>query len=224
MYAEEDFLMISGLQHYLFCPRQWALIHIENQWAENLRTVEGELLHKHAHDSSFSEKRGDLLTCRDLRVFSPTLGVSGACDIVEFYADPSGVSLSGRAGSWRPVPVEYKHGHAKQNDCDAVQLCAQAMCLEEMLCCSIPYGFLFYGETRRRLQVEFSIELRDLVRSCLVEMHRLYARRYTPKVKPSKACNACSLKEVCIPRLCGKLSAQRYIQETLKGDTACESF
>ena len=172
---EEDYLQISGLQHYRFCPRQWALIHLEQQWAENLRTTEGVLLHERAHQEGLRESRGDLLTVRGLRVFSPTLGLSGACDVVEFRRG-SGVPLAGREGLWQAYPVEYKRGSPKADSCDALQLCAQAMCLEEMLCCDIPEGALFYGEPRRREPVVFTEELRQEVRQCAAEMRDLYRR------------------------------------------------
>lgn len=142
--------MLSGLQHFSFCPRQWALIHIEGLWAENLRTVEGELLHTKTHDPGARESRGDTLILRGLRVFSAALGLSGACDVVEFRQNPCGVPLAGREGRWQPFPVEYKRGKPKAHRADEIQLCAQAVCLEEMLCCAIPAGALFYGETRRR--------------------------------------------------------------------------
>ena len=142
---EENFLQLSGLQHFAFCRRQWALIHVEGQWAENLRTVEGSIMHTRAHDEKQRERRGDTLVLRDLPVFSPTLGVSGKCDVVEFRADPGGVPLQGEAGLWLPYPVEYKRGSPKSHDADRLQLCCQAMCLEEMLCCSVLEGSLFYG-------------------------------------------------------------------------------
>ena len=218
-YTEEEYLMISGLQHFSFCRRQWALIHIEQQWAENLRTVEGEILHYSAHDTAFTEKRGDLLICRGLSVYSASLGVTGACDVVEFRRNENGTALHGRDGLWLPVPVEYKRGSSKTNDADRLQLCCQAMCLEEMLCCEIEKGFLFYGETRRREAVPFTDGLREQVRLMLSEMHELYRRRHTPKVKPSKSCNACSLKELCIPKLCGKLNPSQYIESRLQEET-----
>ena len=150
IYAEEDYLQLSGLQHFAFCRRQWALIHVEQQWQENLRTVEGDLFHRRAHDEQLRERRGDTLILRGLSVASPTLGISGKCDVVEFHADPSGISLCGEEGLWVPFPVEYKRGAPKAHQADELQLCAQAMCLEEMLCCTIQAGALFYGETRRR--------------------------------------------------------------------------
>ena len=201
MFAPEDCLMISGLQHFRFCRRQWALIHLEQQWAENLRTVEGECMHERAHNEQLQERRGDLLTVRGLRVQSLTLGLSGVCDVVEFRRDARGVPLSGKEGQWLPYPVEYKRGVPKQDGCDELQLCAQAMCLEEMLCCEIPEGALYYGEPRRRLRVSLTKELREEVRSDAAQMHALYRRGHTPRVRRTKSCNACSLKELCLPGL-----------------------
>ena len=219
-YPEEDWLLLSGLQHFAFCPRQWALIHLEGQWAEDLRTVEGELLHQRAHDERLSEKRGDLLTVRGLRVFSAALGVTGACDVVEFHADSGGIPLAGREGFWRAVPVEYKRGSPKPHQADELQLCAQAMCLEEMLCCAIPEGFLYYGETRRRVPVACDDELRGTVKSLLEEMHRYAARGYTPKGKPTRGCGACSLKELCLPSLRRSGSAADYLDARLGEEDA----
>lgn len=216
IYQEEDYLLLSGLQHFRFCRRQWALIHIENQWAENLRTVDGALMHQAAHDKGFQESRGDLLITRGLSVFSPSLGVSGQCDVVEFRRDPSGVSLHGREGLWQPYPVEYKKGRPKEGLADELQLCGQAMCLEEMLCCSIPEGALYYGEPRRRTAVPLTEDLRREVRDCLEEMHRLYQRRRTPRAKPTKACNACSLKDLCLPGLLRAKSASAYLREAME--------
>ena len=211
IYAEEDFLQLSGLQHFRFCRRQWALIHIENQWNENYFTVDGSLMHENAHDGEKRESRGDLLILRGLPVFSRTLGISGQCDVVEFRRDPDGVSLRGRDGLWKPFPVEYKRGKPKAHSADELQLCAQAMCLEEMLCCDIPQGALFYGEPRRRTAVDFTPELRKDVRDCLAEMHQLYERGYTPKVKPGSMCRACSLKELCLPSLTRRRSVVEYL-------------
>lgn len=212
MYQQEDYLLLSGIQHFAFCPRQWALIHVEGQWAENLRTVEGMLFHERTHKASASETRGDLLILRDLRVFSHGLGISGACDTVEFHRDPAGVTLQGRTGTWRPFPVEYKKGKPMAHNADELQLCAQALCLEEMLCCSIGEGALFYGEPKRRQPVTFSTELRQRVEAATKEMHRYMDRGYTPKVKPRKGCAQCSLKEICLPVLCKSRSAAQWVQ------------
>ncbi|MBQ8834114.1 MAG: CRISPR-associated protein Cas4 [Oscillospiraceae bacterium] len=215
-YKEEEYLQLSGLQHFSFCRRQWALIHIEQQWAENFRTADGRILHEKAHDASQRERRGDLLITRDMSVHSASLGISGSCDVVEFRRDSGGIPLPGQEGLWQPYPVEYKRGVAKIVDADRLQLCAQAMCLEEMLCCDIPEGALFYGETRRREIVAFSEELREQVRSLLTEMHELYRRSHTPKVKPSKGCNACSLRELCLPKLMKKRSVTDYLRKSLE--------
>ncbi len=217
-YAEEDFLQLSGLQHFIYCRRQWALIHLEGQWKDNLWTVEGSWLHRRAHDPQQTERRGETLICRDLRIHSRRLGVSGACDVVEFQASPCGVALSGQAGTWKPVPVEYKRGRPKEHDADRLQLCAQAMCLEKMLACSIPVGFLYYGEPRRREKVELTADLRGRVEQALEEMHRLARRGYTPVVRPSAACRGCSLREECLPQA-GNRSVERYLAEYLKEET-----
>ena len=215
-YAEQDYLPLSGLQHFAFCRRQWALIHIENLWAENLRTTEGRLMHERAHDVSFRERRGNTLIVRGVSISSPTLGVSGQCDVLEYHRSQQGVPLPGNDGLWLPYPVEYKRGAPKDHDADRMQLCAQAMCLEETLCCEIPEGALFYGETRRREVVPFAESLRQQVRDALSEMHQLYQKGYTPRVKPTKGCNACSLKELCLPRLTRTRSVAEYLAEAIK--------
>ncbi|WP_289097799.1 CRISPR-associated protein Cas4 [uncultured Bifidobacterium sp.] len=211
-YPEDSWLALSGIQHFAFCPRQWALIHIEQQWTENYLTMAGLLEHERAHDYQASEKRGDVLILRNLRVFSRGLGVSGDCDVVEFRADASGVSLAGREGLWRPYPVEYKHGKPKTNDADRMQLCAEAMCLEEMLACDIEEGALFYQRTKHRESVRFDDGLRGKVRKAYESMHNLMAKGYTPKAHKTKACNACSLKEVCLPELDRTESVSEYIR------------
>jgi CRISPR-associated exonuclease Cas4 len=215
---EDGYLMLSGLQHFRFCRRQWALIHIEQQWAENLRTVEGNLLHEKAHGKEIRESRGDLIVTRGMNVSSHALGVSGVCDVVEFHRGAEGVSLQGREGLWSVFPVEYKRGKAKSDQSDELQLCAQAMCLEDMLCCEIPEGALYYGEVRCRHPVAFTPELRQTVRDSLAEMHMLYDRGYTPKVKPTKACNACSLKELCLPDLMRRTSPSDYIRKHMEDE------
>lgn len=216
MTAEEDYLTLSGLQHFTFCRRQWALIFIERQWAENLRTVDGHLFHERAHDAQQTEKRGGTLITRGMRVVSHRLCVTGVCDIVEFHQDEKGVTLFGWEGRWQPYPVEYKKGAPNAFGADELQLCGQAMCLEEMLACEIPEGSLFYGEPRRRVKVAFTAELREKAEAMLAGMHDLYRRGYTPKVKPTKSCNACSLKEVCLPKLQKTTSVQAYLQKSME--------
>lgn len=216
IYSEEEFLQLSGLQHFAFCRRQWALIHIENQWAENFRTVDGVLLHEKAHDRQFEESRGDLLIKRGVSIYSAALGISGQCDVLEYHRSQDGIPLPGREGRWVPYPVEYKRGEPKEGNADALQLCAQAMCLEAMLCCEIPEGALYYGQTRRRERISLTEELRAQVKDLLTQMHELSQRGHTPRVKPTKACNACSLKELCLPRLMKNRSVSAYLKAAME--------
>ena len=162
------------------------------------------------------ERRSDTLILRGLQVVSHQLGLSGQCDVVEFHATPKGVPLQGDEGLWQPYPMEYKRGKPKSHQADELQLCAQAMCLEEMLCCAVPEGALYYGEPRRRTVVPFTPELRGQVQDNLKEMHELYKRRHTPKVKPSKACNACSLKVLCLPKLMGCKRVADYLAAAME--------
>ena len=214
-YNEDDYLQLSGIQHFLFCRRQWALIHIENQWNENLLTTEGKILHKRAHSEVLSELRGDTLIFRGLRLSSASLGVSGQCDVVEFHRDEEGIHLHGREGLWKPFPVEYKRGKPKPDQCDEVQLCAEAICLEEMLNVHISFGALYYGETRRRTDVDFTNDLRQVVRKSFDEMHQLFVRGYTPKGKKGKGCGSCSIKEICLPVLANRKSVKEYVRDLL---------
>lgn len=212
MYAEEDYLMLSGIQHFAFCRRQWAMIHIEQQWAENYRTTAGELMHRRAHDEGSFEKKGDLLTVRGLRISSRELGLSGQCDVVEFRRGEDGIELFGYDGKWKPTPVEYKHGAPKENNADELQLCAQAICLEEMFQAQIPGGYLYYGENRRRTYVEFTQEIREEVRRAAGEMHELFQRGHTPNVKPTAKCKVCSLENLCLPKLQKTINVRTYIE------------
>ena len=216
VYRAEDLLQLAGLQHFAFCRRQWALIYLEQQWQENLRTVEGGLLHRRAHDEAARERRGGVLILRGLPIVSYTLGLSGQCDVVEFHLTPEGVPLRGEEGVWKPFPVEYKRGKPKEHRADELQLCAQAMCLEEMLCCEIPRGSLFYGEPRRRMPVDFTPELRQMVRDFSEEMHQYARRGYMPKAKPTRSCNACSLKDLCLPQLSRRGTVSSYLKRSLE--------
>ena len=215
-YAEDNYLMISGIQHFKFCRRQWALIHVEQQWEENVHTIMGELMHKKVHDPYITEKRRDTLVVRALPVSSRIMGSSGECDVVEFHKCEDGIKLYGHRGLYSVYPVEYKKGKPKLTEEDKLQLTAQALCLEEMFSTEIPEGAIFYGETRRRDVVEFHEELRLEVKRMFQEMHQYYDRNYTPKVKYSKACNACSLKEVCLPKLGKAVSVKSYMNQILE--------
>lgn len=215
-YKEDEYLLLSGLQHFAFCRRQWALIHVEDQWAENFRTTDGELMHANAHNAGFSESRGDTLIRRSVRVHSASMGVSGECDVLEFHRAKNGVALAGREGLWQPYPIEYKRGKPGTTEGDALQLCGQALCLEEMLCCEIPCGALYYGEIRRREQVDFTPELRARVKELIAQMHDCCRRGYTPKVRPHKGCSACSLQELCLPKMLRAKPVSQYLEEAMK--------
>lgn len=212
-YHADDLLPLSGIQHFCFCRRQWALIHVEQQWKENALTAEGRKLHERTDDPFFTEVRGGKIIARALPVASYHLGLSGICDVVEFTPSADGVNLPGREGTYLPTPVEYKRGKKKADKSDESQLCAQAICLEEMLCVGVPAGYLYYGETRHRVPISFSGELRSLVYKMAAEMHEYFDRGYIPKVRTSKACRSCSLADTCLPELQGRrLTASSYIQ------------
>lgn len=217
MFDEEEFLQISGIQHFSFCRRQWALIHIENQWCENYHTVQGQIVHEKAHDKFFKESRKNTIIVRGMPVFSKELGISGECDIVEFQKDKNGIAINDLEGLYKIVPVEYKKGSPKDGDCDRLQLCAQALCLEEMLCCDIPEAYIYYAEIKHREKIYIDEILRDKLKAILTEMHSMYRRKYTPKVKTDKHCNSCSLKDLCLPKVCGNKSVKSYIESFIKG-------
>lgn len=205
MYPESDYIMLSALQHYLFCPRQCALIHLEQIWSENRYTAEGRVLHERP-DSRESRQEGRVRTVRTLPIRSAHLGMSGQADVVEFHKNGE------------VFPVEYKRGKPKKNRCDEVQLCAQALCLEEMLNVEIREGALFYGKNRRRQPVEFDAELRKLTELTIAQVHALLNARVTPKAIYSKKCDQCSLMAACLPKSCttGR-SVRKYLAGMLRG-------
>lgn len=218
-YSEEDYLFISGIQHFKFCRRQWALIHVEQQWEENVHTVIGKLMHEKAHDPYFTEKRKGVIIVRALPVASKQMGVTGECDVVEFHKCDDGVRLNGHRGLYSIYPVEYKKGKPKLNEEDQLQLVAQAMCLEEMFSTKIEEGALFYGGTRRREVISITDELRTEVKDMFQEMHQYFSRRYTPRIKTSKSCNSCSLKEICLSKLGKTVSVESYMKKMLQEGT-----
>ena len=236
VYNEEDYLMLSGIQHFAFCPRQWALIHIENQWEENVRTVEGNIMHKRAHDGPQIETRKNLVVSRQMKVYSILLQIVVIHHLL--YAQQrllyqlfsprqevkfkkckkgeEGVRLYGREGLYKVHPVEYKKGEPKENNADRLQLVAQVICLEEMMCTRIEEGDLYYGTTKRREHVEITDSLRQEVENICLQMHQYFDRQYTPNIKRTKSCNACSLKNICLPQLSKKKSVHNYILKTIK--------
>lgn len=215
MFSEDDLLPLSGLQHLVFCERQWALIHIEQLWAENRLTAQGRVLHERAHESG-GESRPGLRVARGLRLRSLRLGLSGQADVVEFHATAAGVRVSGEEGLWRPFPIEYKRGRPKPDRCDEVQLCAQALCLEEMFESPITAGALYYGTPRRRLEVPFDASLRAETEGLAARMHQLYGVRATPRAIYLPKCDNCSLIALCMPRTLAKpQGVARYLARAL---------
>lgn len=176
------------------------------------------MIHERVHNSSLTDCRNGVLTCRGMSLKSDRLGITGTCDAVEFTQSKDGIVLFGKEGKWKVNPVEYKHGSSKINDCDRLQLTAQVICLEEMFCCAIQEAFLFYNETRRREKVVISKELRQCVEKMITEMHELYNRGYTPKVKPNKSCRNCSLSDICMPSLTKTASVSDYLKNALGGE------
>jgi len=208
--------MLSGIQHFVFCKRQWALIHIENVWQDNYHTAIGNVFHEKVHNSAVFEKRGNIITSRAMPIHSSVLGISGECDVVEFHQDMNGIKLYGREGKYIPYPIEYKKGNPKKNDIDILQLTAQSICLEEMFLCNIKCGYLYYGKTRHRERIEITEELKAKVCKLVEEMHLLYNKGYTPKVKFRKDCDLCSLKELCMPVIYNKRTVKEYIEKRIK--------
>jgi CRISPR-associated exonuclease Cas4 len=217
MFAEDDLLPLSGLQHLMFCERQWALIHIEQVWAENRLTAQGRVLHERAHESG-GESRPGLRVARGLRLRSLRLGLSGQADIVEFHRAPEGggVRMDGEDGWWRPFPVEYKRGRPKPDRCDEVQLCAQALCLEEMFEAPVEAGALFYGTPRRRTKVPFDAGLRAETERLATRMQEMHRARATPPPVYLPKCENCSLIALCMPRALAKPpGVARYLARAL---------
>ena len=202
MYSEDDLLSISALQHLMFCERRCALVHIEHVWQENVFTAEGRNVHDNVH-SADSESRADLRVVRSLRLVSYKLGLSGVADVVEFRKSDKGITLDGANGFWRAFPVEYKRGILKHETSYEVQLCAQAICLEEMLKCSVEDGAIYYGTSRRRQDVKFTPGLRSMTEDAALKLHKLFNSRITPKAEYGKKCKSCSLFEVCLPEVTG---------------------
>lgn len=214
-YDEEEYLMLSGLQHFAFCRRQWALIHVEQEWEENVLTVEGNYLHEKADDPFIREKRGNTIHVRALPVHSSELGINGVCDMVEFIREDYGITLAGEQGTYVVKPVEYKRGKPKKHDADVLQLAAQAICLEEMLGTLIEEAALYYHEIKRRETITLTDEIKQRVRDMVSEMHKYYARSYTPKVKTGKHCSQCSLRHKCLPEMLEREKVSAYMKRML---------
>jgi len=202
MYPESELIPISALQHFVFCPRQCALVHLEQAWAENRLTAQGRLLHTRVHETD-DETRPGLRIVRGLAVRSLRLGLVGQADVVEFHQADRGAALPGLDGRWQPYPVEYKRGRPKRDLCDAVQLCAQALCLEEMLGVAIPRAAFFYGQPRRRHEIDLTETLRTETERAIVAVRALFEQDRTPPARYASKCKRCSLYALCLPKTTG---------------------
>ncbi|MBN1980301.1 MAG: CRISPR-associated protein Cas4 [Chitinivibrionales bacterium] len=210
MEFEENYVMISALQHLLFCKRQCALIHVAQEWADNRLTVQGELLHATA-DSGYDEKRSDLFIARSVQIKSVKYKISGKADVIEFYKTGSnGIELPNQGGHWRPIPVEYKRGKPKSDDSDHVQLCAQALCFEEMFKTTISEGAMFYHAIRRREFVLIDAALRSKTIELIEILHNLIKIGEIPSARYSSKCKNCSLLDICRPEIKNSMAAQYY--------------
>lgn len=221
MIGEEDYLMLSGIQHFCFCPRQWGLIHIEQQWEDNTRTFGGTVMHEKADDPFFTESRGTLIVSRSMPLVSHQLKLKGVADVVEFHKQEdkvdNGIILKGRQGKWRIEPVEYKYGQPKENNSDLVQLGAQAICLEEMFKISIQKGSIYYGKIRHRVEVSIDTTLRKEVKSLVETMYHYYTQEKTPLGEYEPRCKNCSLYNLCVPSLSAKVkNVKKYIDTAIK--------
>ena len=208
MYSEDDLIPLSALQHLIFCERQCALIHVEQAWDENRFTAEGRIMHERVHEAG-EESRGSVRIARGVSIRSLRLGLIGKADVVEFHRV--------ERGRWRPFPVEHKRGKPKPDESDKVQLCAQALCLEEMLGVEVPSGAIFYGRTRHRLEVAFDEALREATEKAAGQVHELIGSGNTPKPVYTKKCKSCSLIDQCLPQaLYKKRSVKAYLTQVLE--------
>ncbi len=225
LYNEDDMLLLSGIQHIDFCERQWALIHIEKQWLENVLTIEGQFLHEKTDNPDIVEKRKDLVIARAVPLVSYKLGLYGVADVIEFTKagelDFSHISIQipRRKGRWIPKIVEYKRGKPKNIDCDKVQVCAQSMCLEEMHNIHINEAEIFYGKIKHREKFILDENLRNHTKNLARKMHKLYETGLTPKAVYKAHCKSCSLINICIPKISGK-NAINYLKREIK----CENY
>jgi CRISPR-associated exonuclease Cas4 len=230
-FSEDDLLPISALADVVFCERRAALHHLEAIWEDNVFTVEGTFMHQRVHSEEPLESRGDLRIARGLRLRSLRLGLSGVADVVEFHrlaeaetaaggesgGLSAGVALPGTRGSWQPFPVEYKRGRLRREEGYEVQLCAQALCLEEMLGVAVPVGAVLYGQPRKRLEVVFGEELRRQTETAAARLHELVRNGKTPPARYEKKCESCSLLALCMPKTTGgRKSVDRYVAGILE--------
>jgi len=215
MFSDEDLLLISGLNHLIFCERRWALVYMEMEWDENVWTVEGKQLHESVHEQG-SNVRSGVRMVRGLRLRSLMLGLYGVADLVEFHPHDNGAALPGFFGRWLPYPVEYKRGRKRYDSADEVQLCAQALCLEEMLNVVVPKGAIYYGQPRRRSEIDLTADLREEVARLCFRARELYGSRLIPPPRAGRHCSNCSLENICMPNLATKDKSAKYVTSILK--------
>lgn len=221
-YSEDDMLMLSGVQHYVFCPRQWALIHMDQQWAENVLTTEGHILHKNVDNPAYRQKLNDRITLRSVHIASKELGLYGITDAIELQPTEEEVNCITHpkfTGCFIPYPVEYKHGHHKTDECDTMQLVCQVMCLEEMYNITIPKAALFYWEVRQREEIEITEELRSQARFYATDMHRVFKSQTLPLASEGPKCRRCSLKDICMPNIQNMQTVATYLKNNLYEET-----
>ena len=222
-YDDDQMLMLSGIQHFMYCPRQWALIHIEQQWNDNRLTAEGQILHKNVDNPAYRQKNGDTITLRSVHIASHSLGLYGISDAIELLPSDTAtdaITHPRYPGYWKPYPIEYKRGHRKPDERDEVQLCAQVICLEEMYNIHIPEAALFYHETRHREVVGMSQPLRQLTKELSEAMHQTFESGITPKAEAKSGCRSCSLIDICAPELTKKTTVSHYLKMMLDEETA----
>jgi len=215
-YNEEDYLQMSGIQHYCFCKRQWALIHLEQTWEDDARTMLGEYFHKNVDNRGSHEKRKDVIISKSIPVSSSVLGLSGVCDVVEFIRDDVGTEIPKIHGRFKILPIEYKVGRKKAGDWDGVQLCAEVMALEESFQTKIEEGAIYYGQEKRRTIFEMTDELRQKTIYLADEMHSLFISGKMPKAEYQPHCGKCSLFDLCMPSGSSGFGIKEYIDSCVR--------
>lgn len=223
MFDPDDYLMLSGIQHYVFCPHQWAMIHIEQKWADNRLTAEGQIMHNNVDNPAYRQKNGDLITLRRVAIASRSLGLYGFSDAIELIPSATfekSVIHPSYPGYWRMHPIEYKHGKPKPDLRDKVQVVAQALCLEEMFDTIVQEGSLYYGECSRRITFEIDNEIRAYTIECANEMHRIYDAGIVPAPIYKQHCRNCSLYDECMPKTPPRTAVNNYLKANLYEETS----
>jgi len=225
-FDEIERMPISSLKQFVYCQRRYALMYIECEWGSNYKIVEGDILHERVDDPFFNEKRGNVHISRSVPIYSDSLNLYGVADIVEFIKDEHGIEISGKKGLWRINPVEYKNGKPEKSNSDNFQLCAQAMCLEEMFQTKIYTGDIYYGKIKRRIEIMFTEELRNDVKSQVENMIDLLLKQEIPSKPENQICNLCSLVDICIPEISVRIqkSFKNQVSSLMKGEKSAKAI